>query len=102
MTRAETLAKAKAAVLEQLDAERQRLKQILAGEREEARKARTKRRLAVGTLADEAGLFAWEDTTLRQLFALLAGLKEAPNPVAVLEGVLGEESEGSLTTISAR
>jgi uncharacterized membrane protein YccC len=95
MTRAETLARAKAAIREQLEADQQRLKQILASEREEARKARTKRRMAVGTLADDAGLLDWEDATLRQLFALLARLKDAPHPVAVLEGVLADGAVGT-------
>ena len=54
----------------------------------EEKKARTRRRHAVGDLAERAGLFAWDNGTLAELFALLARLTPCPNPVAVLEGVL--------------
>jgi len=42
----------------------------------------------VGELADQAGLFALDDTTIAALFALLAPLVHVPDPVAVLDAML--------------
>jgi hypothetical protein len=88
MTRAERLAQAAQTAQAKLDEERKRLARIQGAQRAEHKKLRDKRRYQVGTLGDEAGLLAWDDTTLAGLFALLATLREAPNPVAMLEGLL--------------
>ena len=69
-------------------AQRKTILQAEAAVREETRKATNKRRFHVGALADEAGLFAWSNADLRGLFVLLATLRDSPDPVAVLEGLL--------------
>jgi hypothetical protein len=56
-----------------------------------ARKALARRRQQVGRLAEQAGLLAWDDATLAGLFQALALLRETPEPVAVLEGLLTGE-----------
>ena len=90
MTRAERLAQTEARARAKLDAQRTRLAQVQAAQREEERKALSKRRLLVGKLVDEAGLFSLDDTTLAGLFARLAPLVDAPDPVALLEGLLSD------------
>jgi hypothetical protein len=84
---AQRLAKEKDAALAQSE------RQAAAQARLEARKALTRRRYAVGDLAERAGLFAWDNTVLGDLFTLLALLVETPNPVAVLDALLGEVPE---------
>ena len=88
MTRAERLAQTEARARAKLDAQRTRLAQVQAAQRDEERKALTKRRLLVGKLVDEAGLFSLDDATLAGLFARLTSLVEAPDPVAVLDALL--------------
>jgi hypothetical protein len=88
MTRAERLAQTEARARVKLDAQRTRLAQVQAAQREEERKALTKRRLLVGKLVDEAGLFSLDNATLAGLFARLTALVEAPDPVAVLDALL--------------
>ena len=90
MTRAERLDRAAARAKAQLEAQRKALAQIQAAQYAEEKKARTKRRLVVGELADQAGLFALSDTVLAGLFAALSRLVEVPDPVAVLEGLLSD------------
>jgi hypothetical protein len=58
--------------------------------REAHRKLRDKRRYLVGKLADEAGLFGWDDATLTGLFQMLRVLMDTSDPVAVLESLLTE------------
>lgn len=90
MTRVEKLKEQKQRHEERL---RQARLQLSATRREitaQEEKARATRRRKVGVLAEEAGLFDWEDTTLSSLFAQLATLKHTPDPVAVLEGLLSE------------
>ena len=77
MTRAERLDKAAARAKAALETQRKALAQIQAAQHDEERKALTKRRLLVGTLVEQAGLFA-----------ALSRLVETPDPVAVLEGLL--------------
>jgi hypothetical protein len=79
---------AKDAVAEQ----RKAVAQAEAAQREAARKDLHKRRYHVGALAHEAGLFVWSNADLAAFFAALARLQNVPNPVAVLEGVLGAET----------
>ena len=98
MTRAERLDRAAARAKAQLEAQRKALAQIQAAQYAEEKKARTKRRLVVGELADQAGLFALDDTTLAGLFALLAPLVHVPDPVAVL-AVMLNEVDGSPGTV---
>jgi hypothetical protein len=92
MTRAEQLAQAAARAQEKLDRDKKSLAQVQAQQRSEERKARNKRRVEVGTLADAAGLCALDDTTLTELFALLASLAEGPSPGAVLESLVMDET----------
>src|SRR5438270_1075758 len=87
-TRAERLANAERLARTQLERQRTRLAKVQAQQREEERRALTKRRQLVGTMVDEAGLFALDDVTLAVLFSLVATLLDAPDPVAVLEGLL--------------
>ncbi len=98
MTRAERLDRAAARAKAQLEAQRKALAQIQAAQHDEERKALTKRRLLVGTLVEQAGLFALDDTTIAALFALLAPLVHVPDPVAVLDAVLSEV-DGSPGTV---
>ena len=91
-TRAERLANAERLAREQLERQRTRLAKVQAQQREEERRALTKRRLLMGELADQAGLFALSDTVLAGLFAALSRLVEVPDPVAVLEGLLSDGS----------
>jgi hypothetical protein len=88
MTRAERLAQTEARAQAKLDADHKRLAQVQAQRREEERKARNKRRFAVGAMADDAGLLALSDVDLVGLFALLTPLTQMPNLVAVLESLL--------------
>jgi hypothetical protein len=90
MTRDERAARREQRLKEDLAATSRELAQVQAQNRAAERAARAKRRQRVGTLADEAGLFAWDDTTLQGLFQALGTLGETPNPVAVLEGLLAD------------
>jgi hypothetical protein len=92
MTRAEQLAQAAARAQEKLDRDKKSLAQVQAQQRSEERKARHRRRVEVGTLADAAGLCALDDPTLTELFALLASLAEGPNPGAVLQSLVVDET----------
>ena len=78
-TRAERLANAERLAREQLERQRTRLAKVQAQQREEERRALTKRRLLMGELADQAGLFALSDTVLAGLFAALSRLVEVPD-----------------------
>jgi hypothetical protein len=98
MTRDERAAKRERRLKEELDAKRRQLAQVEAQNRAAERATRAKRRQRVGTLADAAGLFVWEETTLVGLFQALATLHETPDPVAVLEGLLA--SPRSLDAVS--
>ena len=98
MTRAERLDRAAARAKAQLETQRKTLAKIQAAQYEEEKKELTKRRLLVGTLADQAGLFALDDTTIAALFSLLAPLVHGPDPVAVLDAVLSEV-DGSPGTV---
>ena len=98
MTRAERLDRAAARAKAQLETQRKTLAKIQAAQYEEEKKALTKRRLLVGTLADQAGLFALDDTTIAALFSLLAPMVHVPDPVAVLAAMLSEV-DGSPGTV---
>ncbi|HSX78323.1 MAG TPA: hypothetical protein VLQ80_07130 [Candidatus Saccharimonadia bacterium] len=105
MTRAERAAekaqkeKAKVAALERLHKDRLATQQAETRKAEAARLEATrkddqKRRYHVGALAQEAGLFAWGNSDVAAVFAVLARLVAAPNPAGVLEGVLGGNGAG--------
>lgn len=53
---------------------------------------REHRRYSIGLLAEQRGLADWPDSVLDGVFGLLATLKDVPNPVALLEGLLAEHS----------
>jgi hypothetical protein len=74
----------------QIQRNKQALAQRQARLREVTRQATNKRRYQVGALADDAGLLAWSNADLAGLFTALATLKDVPNPVAVLEAILGD------------
>jgi len=88
MTRAERLAQTEARARAKLDADRTRLKQVQAHQRDAERQALHRRRVLVGKLVEDAGLFALDDATLAGLFARLAPLVEAPDPIALLASLL--------------
>jgi hypothetical protein len=90
MTRQERAARREQRLKEALATKARELAQVQAQHRADERAQRTKRRVIVGTMADAAGLFVWDDTTLRGLFQMLAMLRETPDPVAVLEGLLSD------------
>jgi hypothetical protein len=92
MTRDERAAKRAQRLKEAIATKSQALAQVEAQQRADARAKRDRRRQRVGTLADHAGLLIWGDTTLAGLFQILATLREAPDPVAVLEGLLADHA----------
>ena len=92
MTREERTAKRAQQLKEDIAAKGQELAQVEAQQRADARAKRSKRRQRVGTLAEAAGLLIWDDTTLAGLFQILALLRETPDPVAVLEALLCEQT----------
>src|SRR3989442_381622 len=54
----------------------------------EEQKALRKRRMQVGTVVEQSGLFVLDDTTLAALFQALARVVDTPNPAALVEGLL--------------
>jgi hypothetical protein len=90
MTREERLVEEKRKREERLRDHRRRLSETNRELRDLAAQDRARRRKKVGLLADEAGLFLWDDAVLAQLFGQLARLAETPNPVAVLEALLSD------------
>src|SRR2546423_15105926 len=94
MLRAEHRAAQEKRPKENLKVKARQLAQIQAHKRAADRAIRAKRRQVVGTIADHAGLLAWDDATLTQLFPLLATLQDVPDPVAVLESLLASPGSG--------
>jgi hypothetical protein len=92
MTRDERAAKRAQRLKDDIAAKGQELAQVEAQQRADARAKRDRRRQRVGTLADHAGLLIWDETTLAGLFQILATLRDTPDPVAVLEALVGETS----------
>src|SRR4029450_11536404 len=92
MTREERAAKRAQRLKDDIAAKGQELAQVEAQQRADARAKRDRRRQRVGTLAEAAGLLIWDDTTLAGLFQILATLRETPDPVAVLEALVGDTS----------
>ena len=88
MTRAERLARTEAHARAKLDADRTRLKQVQAQQRDAERQVLHRRRVLVRKLVEEAGLFGLDDATLTGLFARLSPLVDAPDPVALLASLL--------------
>jgi hypothetical protein len=92
MTREERAAKRAQRLKDDIAAKGQELAQVEAQQRADARAKRDRRRQRVGTLAEAAGLLIWDDTTLAGLFQILATFRETPDPVAVLDALVGETS----------
>ena len=92
MTRDERAAKRAQRLKDDIAAKGQELAQVEAQQRADARAKRDRRRQRVGTLAEAAGLLIWDDTTLAGLFQILATFRETPDPVAVLDALVGETS----------
>lgn len=90
MTRAERDALSEQRLKEDIAAKSRQLAQVQARRTEDARKQRDHRRFQVGKLAEEAGLCAWDDATLVGLFQVLARLGDVPDPVKLLDGLVGE------------
>jgi hypothetical protein len=99
MTRKERLAQAAERAKAKLASDRKSLQQVEAQQREEDRRQRNRRRYAVGTLADAAGLCALGDEDLMELFGLLASLAEGPSPKAVLASLLSDSAGPALETV---
>jgi hypothetical protein len=72
------------------DANKKALAQQAAIVRKADRKHRDTRRYLIGKLAEETGLFFWDDLTLTGLFQMLRVLQDTSDPVAVLESLLTE------------
>src|SRR5262245_39511362 len=94
MTRAERAAQREQRLKDQLASASRQRAHLEAQERAAARTARARRHQRVGALADAAGLFVWDDTTLMRLFTLLRPLTQMPNPEAVLEALLAAPQTG--------
>ena len=92
MTREERVAVREQRLKEALEKTRRERARIEAQQRAQERTQRARRRQRVGTLADEAGLLAWDDATLALLFQTLVGLRSTANPIAVLEALLSDPS----------
>ena len=90
MTREERAAKRAQRLKDDIATKSQELAQVETQQRADARAKRDRRRQRVGTLAEAAGLLIWDDTTLAGLFQILATLRETPDPVAVLDALVGE------------
>jgi hypothetical protein len=101
MTREERAALRAQRLKHQFDAKKRELAQAEAQHREVQRTVRGQRRYRIGTLADEAGLAVWEERTLAALFCLLARLRDLPDPVAVLDGLLSDAVVTTLTAAAA-
>jgi hypothetical protein len=98
MTREERAVLREQRLKAELEAKGRELAQVQAQNRAAARAKRVQRRQVVGTLADAAGLFVWDDNTIALLFQALATLHATPAPVAVLESRLA--SPRSLDAVS--
>ena len=91
MTRDERLAEEERKRTERLRKARERLSATKRARRDEADKRLATRRKQTGLDAEEAGLFVWDEGTVRQLFALLGTkLAEVADPVAVLDALLSD------------
>jgi hypothetical protein len=97
MTRSERLARSTARAAERTAKARAAEAQARAKERANDKEALEKRCAHVGRLAHSAGLFAWENGTLSQLFTLLAAFLETPDPVRVLASLLHDGDPTRLT-----
>jgi hypothetical protein len=91
MTRAERLVEQQRKAEEALARARQRLSGAKREMRAGAEKDRAARRRRTGLQADAAGWFVWDEGTVLNLLALIGSrLAHVPNPVAVLDALLGE------------
>jgi len=90
MTRAERAAERAQRLKADLAAATRQLAQLEAQQRTTDRAKRAKRHQRIGRMADDAGLFVWQDATLAGLFQVLAQLQDTPDPVKVLDGLLAE------------
>ena len=88
MTREEQAALKAQRLREKLDTDKLAFSEAQKVYRAEQRNSRSKRRYRLGTLADEAGLAIWDEPTLAAVFAVLARLRQTPDPAAVLDGLL--------------
>jgi hypothetical protein len=88
MTRTERAIQREARLKADLEKAKRERAQSEANDRARASAALDKRRYRVGALADEAGLFQWDNATLTGLFQVLARLQDLHDPVPVLEALL--------------
>jgi hypothetical protein len=90
MTKADRVALREQQLQDKLALANRQLVQFHAKRRTASRADLNKRRYQVGALADEAGLFGWSNAELAEMFRVLACLRDASDPVAALERLLGE------------
>jgi hypothetical protein len=88
MTRAERLAQQEANAVKRLAQARQTKSKLRAERRAAEEKELKQRRYRVGTLVEQHALFTLSDADLARLFAALAPLRNASNPVALLEALM--------------
>ena len=101
MTRSERLARSTARAAQRLANAKAADALARAKQRENDHVTLDKRCAQVGRLAHGAGLLAWENSTLSQLFTLLAQLADSPDPVSVLGGLLCGGAHGHESTAHA-
>jgi hypothetical protein len=87
-SRQQQLDRAEEAARAKIDEQRRKLASIASAQRTEAKKARDRRRYQVGTLADDAGLLAFDDAFLKELLALLSQVVQQADPHATVAACL--------------
>ena len=92
MTRAEKLAQQEHHMQAQVTRARQRYIAVQRRRKQAEQQARTRRYVAVGAMAEKAGLLTLESSDLAGLFALVGRLVQVPHPVPVLEALLHDVS----------
>jgi len=74
---------------EKREADARALAHAQVAQRAADRAAAAKRRQRIGCYAEEAGLLVWEDAIIAGVFQILAQLTDAPDPVKLLDSLLG-------------
>ena len=87
-SRQQQLAHAAEAAKQKIAAEKRKLASIASAQREEQRKAREKRRYALGQWVEEAGLASLDDAFLKELLALLSQVAQQADPHATVAACL--------------
>src|SRR5215813_7367651 len=102
--KAQAIKDTEAALLKALADLRGAKREASAEVKEEERKQTNKRRYHVGALVDEAGLFALDNATLKELFTVLNRARDIPDLPQVLLEALGDwllaEEQASVPTLA--